>query len=123
MFSTPKQEEEYSELKGLEPSFFKLNRTNYINNLKIRNPHLSINSVIVLQGGNLIPKYDCDTSYYYFDQESNFYYLTGVREPNMKCIIDIRSNDCVLFYQKEEDDMKIWMKVPSYEDIEKKICY
>ena len=120
MFSTPKQEEEYSELKGLDPSFFKLNRTNYINNLKIRNPHLNINSVIVLQGGNLIPKYDGDTSYYYFDQESNFYYLTGVREPNMKCIIDIRSNDCILFYQKEEDDMKIWMKVPSYEDIEKK---
>ena len=86
-------EEPYSEIKGLPPSFFELNRKNYLENLKIRNPHLNTNSVIVLEGGKGYPKYDSDFNYYYFDQESNFYYLTGVREPNMKCIIDIRSSD------------------------------
>ena len=114
-------EEPYSEIKGLPPSFFELNRKNYLENLKIRNPHLNTNSVIVLEGGKGYPKYDSDCYYYFFDQESNFYYLTGVREPNMKCIIDVRSSDCFLFYQKEDEESKIWMKVPSYEEIEKNI--
>ena len=113
-------EEPYSEIKGLPPSFFELNRKNYLENLKIRNPHLNTNSVIVLEGGKGFPKYDSDCYYYFFDQESNFYYLTGVREPNMKCVIDVRSSDCFLFYQKEDEESKIWMKVPSYEEIEKK---
>ena len=62
-------EEVFDEIKGLDPSFFELNRTNYINNLKMRFPRLNTNSVVVLQGGRLAPKYDADTNYYYFDQE------------------------------------------------------
>ena len=113
-------EEVFDEIKGLDPSFFELNRTNYINNLKIRFPRLNTNSVVVLQGGRLAPKYDADTNYYYFDQESNFYYLTGVREPNMYFVLDIQSGDSSLFYEKEPDDSKVWMNVPSTEEIEKK---
>ena len=79
-----KEEEEiYDEIKGLDLSFFELNRENYLQNLKIRFAHLNTNSEIIFQGGRLAQKYDTDIDYYYFDQESNFYYLTGVREPNI----------------------------------------
>ena len=119
--SKPKNDEEvFDEIKGLDPSFFELNRTNYINNLKIRFPRLNTNSVVVLQGGRLAPKYDADTNYYYFDQESNFYYLTGVREPNMYFVLDIQNGESSLFYEKEPEDSKVWMNVPSTEEIEKK---
>jgi len=112
--------DEYDEITGLDPSFFKLNRDNYLKNLKIRFAHLNENSVIVFQGGRLAPKYDNDTNYYYFDQESNFYYLTGVREPNMHFVLDVRSGEGCLFYEQEPEENKVWMVVPSCEDIEKK---
>ena len=111
----------YDEIKGLDPSFFALNRENYLNNLKIRFAHLNTNSVIIFQGGRLAPKYDTDTDYYYFYQESNFFYLTGVREPNMMFVLDVQNGEGALFYDKDPDDNKVWMVVPSCEDIEKKI--
>ena len=115
-----KKADEYDEITGLDPSFFKLNRDNYLKNLKIRFAHLNENSVIVFQGGRLAPKYDNDTNYYYFDQESNFYYLTGVREPNMHFVLDVQSGEGCLFYEKEPDENQVWMVVPTCEDIEKK---
>jgi Xaa-Pro dipeptidase len=112
--------DEYDEITALDPSFFKLNRDNYLKNLKMRFSHLNENSVIVFQGGRLAPKYDNDTNYYYFDQESNFYYLTGVREPNMHFVLDVQSGEGCLFYEKEPDENQVWMVVPTCEDIEKK---
>jgi len=112
--------DEYDEITGLDPSFFKLNRDNYLKNLKMRFSHLNENSVIVFQGGRLAPKYDNDTNYYYFDQESNFYYLTGVREPNMHFVLDVQSGEGCLFYEKEPEENQVWMVVPTCEDIEKK---
>ena len=112
--------DEYDEITGLDPSFFKLNRDNYLKNLKMRFSHLNENSVIVFQGGRLASKYDNDTNYYYFDQESNFYYLTGVREPNMHFVLDVQSGEGCLFYEKEPDENQVWMVVPTCEDIEKK---
>ena len=113
-------EEIYDEIKGLDPSFFELNRENYIKNLKMRFSHLNENSVIVLQGGRLPEKYDSDQAYFYFDQESNFYYLTGVRDPNMLFVLDVQSGQASLFYEQEPEENKVWEVVPSVEDIEKK---
>ena len=113
-------EDTYDEIKGLDPSFFELNRENYLQNLKIRFSHLNENSVIVLQGGRLPDKYDSDTTYYYFDQESNFYYLTGVRDPNMLFVLDVQSKQASLFYEQEPEETKVWQVVPSVEDMEKK---
>ena len=112
--------ETFDEIAGLDPTFFQLNRENYLKNLKMRFAHLNENSVIIFQGGRLSPKYDTDTNYFYFDQESNFYYLTGVREPNMWFVLDVQSGEGCLFYEKEPDENKVWMVVPSCEDIEKK---
>ena len=113
-------EETYDEIKGLDPSFFQLNRENYLKNLRIRFAHLNENSVIVLQGASLSSKYDADTNYYYFDQESNFYYLTGVREPDMLFVLDVQNGEGTLFYDKPSDENKIWMKVPTAQEIEDK---
>ena len=113
-------EEIYDEIKGLDPSFFELNRENYLKNLKMRFAHLNTNSVIIFQGGRLPEKYDADTYYYYFDQESNFYYLTGVRDPNMLFVLDVQNGEGSLFYEQDPEDYKVWMVVPSVEDIEKK---
>ena len=115
-----KEDEIYDEIKGLDPSFFELNRENYLKNLKMRFAHLNTNSVIIFQGGRLTPKYDSDTNYYYFDQESNFYYMTGVRDPNMLFVLDVQNGEGTLFYEQEPEDYKVWMTVPSLEDIEKK---
>ena len=114
------KEEPYSEIKGLDPSFFALCRENYLKNLKIRFAHLNENSVIIFQGGRETPKYDTDINYYYFDQESNMYYLTGVRDPNIDFVLDVQSGEGCLFYDKAPDENKIWMKVPTCEDIYKK---
>ena len=114
------EDENYDEIKGLDPSFFELNRENYLKNLKMRFAHLNTNSVIVLQGGKYAPKYDTDCNYYYFDQESNFYYLTGVREPNMYFVLDVQSGESTLFYERESEENKVWMDVPTPEVIEKK---
>ena len=113
-------EDEYDEIKGLDPEFFQLNRDNYLKNLKIKFAHLNTNSVIVFQGGKEHPKYDNDINFYYFTQESNFYYLTGVRDPNMMFVLDVQSGEGTLFYDQDPEDYKIWMVVPSVEDIEKK---
>ena len=113
-------EETYDEIKGLDPSFFKLNRDNYLNNLKLRFAHLNQNSVIILRGGTYNPKYDTDTNIYYFEQECNFYYLTGVREPNMLFVLDIQSSEGTLFYDQPAEENKVWMNVPSLQDIEEK---
>ena len=113
-------EEKYDEIKGLDPSFFKLNRDNYLNNLKLRFAHLNQNSVIILRGGTYFPKYDTDTNVYYFEQECNFYYLTGVREPNMLFVLDVQSSEGTLFYDQPAEEKKVWMNVPSLEDIEEK---
>ena len=113
-------EETYDEIKGLPPSFFELNRENYLKNLKMRFSHLNENSVIILQGGRIVDKYDCDEAYYYFDQESNFYYLTGVRTPNMLFVLDVQNGEASLFYEQDSEETQVWQKVPTVEEIEKK---
>jgi len=41
------EDENYDEIKGLDPSFFKLNRENYLKNLKMRFAHLNTNTQLV----------------------------------------------------------------------------
>lgn len=110
----------YSEIDGLPKEFFEEKRTYFLTNLKKRFPNLNQNSILVLQGADGYPKYDSDTTYYYFDQEPNFYYLTGVRYPHMKAVIDIAYGKCDIFYEKADDDTQVWQKVPTKEDIETK---
>jgi Xaa-Pro dipeptidase len=108
------------ELTGLPVEFFQQNRTRYFKNLNIRIPNLNSNSVVVLKGGEEIPRYDTDVNHYHFYQESNFYYLTGVREPGLWAVLDIQSAECVLFYNEPPEKNKIWMTVVTSAEMSEK---
>ena len=108
---------QYSELVGLPFEHFQKNRSKYISNLSLRMPNMNKNSLIVLKGGLETPRYDTDVSHYHFYQESNFFYLTGVREPGLYATIDIRDSTLTLFYDQPPEDNKIWMNVLTASDV------
>lgn len=108
------------ELTGLPASFFKENRERYLKNLNIRISDLNTNSLIIFKGGEEIPRYDTDVNYYHFYQESNFYYLTGVREPGLWAALDLQTGSCSLFYDQPPEKNKIWMTVVSKDEMSKK---
>ncbi len=108
------------ELEGLPIEYFEKNRSRYFKNLNLRVPNLNKNTVIVLKGGDEIPRYDTDVNYYHFLQESNFYYLTGVKEPGLLALLDIKTETCILFYEQPPEEYKIWMTVVTKDDMLKK---
>lgn len=111
----------YVEFTGLPNEFFTLNRTNYLNNLERMLTGLEKNSIIVLQGGDEIPRYDTDVVNYHFAQEGNFYYLSGVTEPKFYGILDVQSKEFILYYDLDKDERdNIFMKIPSLEELSKK---
>ena len=113
---------ERAELTGLKPSFFEKNRKKYISKLKQYISDLQTDGIIFLKGGEELFKYDNDDDYHYFIQESNFYYLTGVREPGYYAAIIIDENDpkLILFVPTPDERTKIFLHVETLEDIEKK---
>ena len=76
------------ELTGLPNSLFETNRKNFFDNLKKMLIGIEEDSIIILQSGEEIPRNDTDVVNYHFQQESNFYYLTGVVEPKFIAILD-----------------------------------
>jgi Xaa-Pro dipeptidase len=112
--------DEFNELRGLPNSMFSSNRERFIKNLMRLLPDLDTNSVLVLRGGNEISKYDSDTIYFHFYQEANIYYLTGITEPDMIAIVDIKTTKMIIFYNQPSEENRIWMTVLSKEDIQKK---
>ena len=109
-----------SELTGLSPKFFKTNRDNFIGNLKLKLETLPEGSFLFLKGGSNKPRYDNDDDFHYFIQESNFYYLTGVREPNFYALIDLSNASLSLFIPLPDERTKVFMHVETLEDIARK---
>ena len=111
------------ELTGLPNSFFELNRSKFFRLAKeklINTNKIDEDSILALKGGVDIPKYDTDISYYYFYQEANFYYISGVREPGLDLIIDFKSNKVILFYNQPDESTKYWQTVLTKQDIYEK---
>lgn len=108
------------ELTGLPPTFFEKNRKKFFDLIKKRVENFDFDSVLVLKAGEEVPKYDTDVNYYYFFQEANFYYLTGVREAGFKATVDFKDESITLFYDQPSDSTKIWQTVLSKEDISKR---
>jgi Xaa-Pro dipeptidase len=113
------------ELTGLPPKFFEQNRKNYLQKLNAKllniNKDGNKNSVIILEGGEEIPRFDTDVVHYHFQQESNFYYLCGVREPKFYGVLDLQSETFTLFYKLSKDlRERIFMKIPSLEELQEK---
>lgn len=105
------------ELTGLPTSFFETNRNRFFTLVPQRITNFDSNSVLVLKAGEEQLKYDTDVNYYYFFQEANFYYLTGVREPGLDAVVDFKNNQITLFYDQPPEDTKIWQTVVTKDEI------
>jgi Xaa-Pro dipeptidase len=63
--------------------------------------------VIYLKGAEIMYRYGTDFEFP-FRQESNFWYLTGVNEPDYHTVIDIKTGDFHLFAPKRDDRYAVW---------------
>ncbi|PIA15995.1 Xaa-Pro dipeptidase [Coemansia reversa NRRL 1564] len=72
--------------------------------------------IIYVRGGEIIIHPDSDTEYD-FHQDSNFYYLSGVRESGFSAAYDISTDTAILFVNHISADESVWIGVPpSLED-------
>lgn len=109
------------ELIGLSNTLFEKNRANFFKNLQSMLIGIEKDSIIVLQSGDEIPRYDTDVVNYHFQQESNFYYLTGVLEPKCYAVLDYKSKEITLYHYVDKDERNnIFMKLPSLEELSEK---
>ncbi|KAJ1960127.1 hypothetical protein GGI12_003970 [Dipsacomyces acuminosporus] len=67
--------------------------------------------VIFVRGAEIIVHPDSDTEYD-FHQDSNFYYLSGVRESGFAAAFDIASTKAILFVNHVSADEAVWIGVP-----------
>ncbi len=63
--------------------------------------------VIYLRGAEILYRYGTDYEYP-FRQESNFWYLTGVDEPDYHTVLDLKSGDFHLFMPKRDAQYAVW---------------
>ena len=108
------------ELKHLPPSFFLVNRQNFIKNLKEHLVSLPENSYLFLMGGKDLYRYDNDDELHYFIQESNFYYLTGVLEANYYATINLTDASFSLYIPQPSEREKIFLHWETLEQIAEK---
>jgi len=63
--------------------------------------------VVYLKGAELMYRYDTDYEFP-FRQESNFWYLTGIDEPDYHLILDLKTHDYHLFAPKRDSQFAVW---------------
>jgi Xaa-Pro dipeptidase len=105
------------ELTGLPTSFFEPNRAKLFDLVPKRISNFEKDSVLILKAGDEVPKYDTDVGYYYFFQEANFYYFTGVTEAGLNAALDFKNNEITLFYEQPDDTTKIWQTVVTKDEM------
>ncbi|MDR9446361.1 MAG: aminopeptidase P family protein [Balneolaceae bacterium] len=76
------------------------------------------NAIVVMRGGSVEHRYDTDFELP-FRQESRFWYLTGVSEPDYSAIFVPKTGECHLFAPKREASYAVWNgRIRSQEDIQ-----
>lgn len=117
-------------INDLDNSFFIDNKNWFfksISNIK----DIEKDSILILKGGDEVPRYSTDTVNYNFIQDSNFYYLTGVKSPGFHAVYDLSYNEITLYFnvphpKENERDPRIYSNIPSLIEIERKYymkCY
>lgn len=96
------------------PNFFRNNRKGVYRALKSSN-HIPPNSFILLKGAEEIYRYDDDQTYD-FQQESNFWWFTGVDQPGCYALLNIDTEETRIYIQDIPEAFKVWMKVLDPED-------
>jgi len=64
-------------------------------------------SIIYMRGGELMYRHNTDYEFP-FRQESNFWYLTGVNEPDFHLIFDLKKQEYHLFAPKRDAQYAVW---------------
>ncbi|MFU8811607.1 MAG: aminopeptidase P family protein [Balneolaceae bacterium] len=76
--------------------------------------------VVYLKGGEVLRRYETDYEFP-FRQESNFWYITGVAEPDYHALLDIQNQELHLFAPKRDAQYAVWHgKVQSKEQIKER---
>lgn len=96
-------------MNRLTSSFYKKNRENLCESLP--------NTLIIIPAHKLL-QYSYDTPYS-FRQESNFLYLTGIKEPDITLVINTINGNCSLLTPEKNDYQKAWDGDLNNEDIAK----
>lgn len=75
-------------------------------------------NVIYMKGSELMYRFQTDFEFP-FRQESNFWYLTGVDEPDYHMILDLKTETYYLFAPKRDEHYGVWHgRIKSKEDIQ-----
>jgi len=75
-------------------------------------------NVIYIKGAELMYRYQTDFEFP-FRQESNFWYLTGVDEPDYHMILDLKTETYYLFAPKRDEHYGVWHgRIKSKDDIQ-----
>ena len=84
-------------------NLFTINRENLIS-------RLDNNSVVILDSGK--PAHKTTDQFHRYIPNRNFYYLTGISEPNIKLMIikDKNNSFCYLFVEDMTEYMKQWFE-------------
>ena len=80
------------------------------------------NSLVVLQGASEATLLDTDTDVA-FVQDSYFHYLFGVEEGGCLAAISVDTGKVYLFLPKLDENLGIWMVIPTMEDVQAKYGY
>ncbi|PAU94867.1 Xaa-Pro aminopeptidase [Aliifodinibius salipaludis] len=64
-------------------------------------------AIVYMKGADLMYRYDTDYEFP-FRQESNFWYLTGVNEPDFHLILDLKNQDYHLFAPNRDAQYAVW---------------
>lgn len=75
-------------------------------------------AVVYMKGAELMYRYETDYEFP-FRQESNFWYLTGVNEPDFHLLLNLKTQEYHLFAPKRDADYAVWHgRVKSKEQIQ-----
>ncbi|KAI8086706.1 peptidase M24, structural domain-containing protein [Halteromyces radiatus] len=74
--------------------------------------HLKLSEGIIYLNGNVMQERDNTDCELPFRQESNFYYVTGVNEPDFHVVIDIATKKTILVAPNIDPDHVMWMGLP-----------
>jgi len=64
-------------------------------------------AIVYMKGADLMYRYDTDYEFP-FRQESNFWYLTGVNEPDFHLVLDLKKQEYHLFAPKRDAQYAVW---------------
>ena len=94
-------------LYEFDPSMYAENRQRVVSNFQ-QNCSVPKHSLLLLQGGASPTRYDTDHEPV-FRQESNFAYLSGVKEPDCYLTICVETGKSILFIPRLPAEYAVWM--------------